>query len=330
MLYVDDHLDDVREMSLIEAYDAAQQAWHVHSVFEDLDAARVRSQADGLVDIALRRDCTTGGDLVTRGAELLRTATGITHLTRYLSHDDAESVQQHRSALGAILAGAAIATETDPLPLLADLPEASARHGGAERALHDDEILLLRLRALHLPNRGPRLVPALLHTIMGEAGARPSETTVITLQDFDSPIMPTEVDLPGVHQMAAGRTVPVPKWARPLVADVLAQHTALYGSATPAPLAFRGKQPGGHAASASASRILAHAFAEVGIVEPPQPMALARWRIAKTADNQGLDAAADLSGHVKIDTALSFMGRTMTPPKQRQRARRRGYATVSG
>lgn len=330
MLYIDDDPFRVHDMALAEAHDAAQETWHNTSVLEDLDAPRIRQQATELMGIAAERDCETVEDLMSRAAEVLRAATGVVYLTRYLPIDQAETLQQYRSALGAILAAAAIATDADPMPLLAALPDASARHGGPTRALHDDEVLLLRLRALHLPHRGPRLVPALLHTIMGDAGARPSETTVITSRHFDSLALPIRVDLPGVSQMAAARTVALPTWSRPLVAEVLAQHQAVYQTDANMPLAFRGQKPGGAAASASASRILANAFAEVGIAEPPQPSALARWRVAKTADQRGLDAAADVSGHVKIDTALSFMGRNVTAAKPRQRARRRGYAAMAG
>jgi len=325
MFYSDDDLFDLHGLALVEVYDAAQETWHNTSVLEDLDSPRIRQQASELIERAAERGCETVEDLLPRAAEVLRVVTGITHLTRYLPIEQAETLQQYRAALGAVLAGAAIATDADPMPLLASLPDASARHGGPTRGLHDDEILLLRLRALHLLQRGPRLVPALLHTIMGDAGARPSETTVIAARHFDNVILPSRVDLPGVSQMAAARTVPLPTWSRPLVAEVLARHVAVYQ--TDMPVAFRGKKPGGAAASASASRILANAFAEVGIAEPPQPSALARWRVAKTADQGGLEAAADISGHVKIDTALSFMGRNVTSAKPRQRRRRRGYAS---
>lgn len=296
-------------LNLADAHTAALAYLQRHRLLDDLDSGRILNATTAVVEAARSLGISTLGALIDQGHRCLETATGLSSITRFLGYEAAETAHQHRSALAMITAAAALAHAADPYPYLDALPNLQPRHGGSQRPVTDDEVLLLRLWALHQARLGPRNRSAVFHLLLTDAGSRPSENTQIKPIHFDDPSNPTHVDLPGVTNVVGARRIPLPEWMRPLLRDTLRQHLSRDPDARTRGVAYQGSaQPGGGVASASASGVFVRSMRDAGIVGAPEPLGLVRWRLGVTETREGTRIAKARSGYAKIDTMMDFIG----------------------
>ncbi len=167
------------------------------------------------------------------------------------------------------------------------------------RSLTDDEIVLLRIMILRDAKVGGRRPISSARYFMADADVHPSETTVVTpaMMELNAERQPTSIDVPGVNERVAARTVQLDDFVRCGLAGIVAQHLTRHANADTSPLGYSGTYPaGGHYASASASSGLKKLFARAGLDSNLKPLGLVQWRIEHTLAHKGLDAAVQLSG----------------------------------
>lgn len=305
------------------------QAWEAQGLLCNLDTRTMLETADRLATSSERRGIANLGDLGQHAEALVRDTSGVEHLTRFTNAQESRKTNSSRNLLVALIVHMAMAAGKDPKKALQGLPKVMAENGESGRAAHDDEILLLRLRALHrLTRTGTAKLPAIQY-ILVEAGAFPSETTVVTMSDFDltSPDEAT-VTLPGVGTAdirAARRTVALPRWAvDPLTAALHDLDTRSHGGTPEQPVAYRGtRAPGGHKASATASGNLARLIREAGLDgRGLTGLSPNRWRLMLEARSNGLRAAQAVGGKHKVDGLLTHLHNPdldLERPKERVR-----------
>jgi len=314
----------VLELPLDAAVERAQRWWLKHQLLEDLDPIAVEDRTQRILHACERLGIRDFSEILESAEKIICTATGVQHLTEYPTNEASEVVHGVRNHLGALLAAVAQSAREDaksagkdadsagedPEIARRDLPYVARRAGGLTRPCRDDEILLMRQRSLRgIGLNGRHRLVACQYALV-ESGAWPSETTTICPADFDDPRTPTKLDLPRVEHVAEERTVPLPEWARPILATALDAHVSRSPHAIHWPLMYSGSHsPGGNKASASASGNLGRAMQRAGLTKDrPQPVSILRWRAELTLRDQGGRAACDLVGKTAYKHLFDFIG----------------------
>ncbi len=293
---------------------SALQAWEAAGLLSHLDTPAILETTGRLAASSQRRGLAAPGVLAQQAGGLIRETSGVEHLTRFSNGHDSRRVNSARNLLAALVAQLTMSAGEDPTDVLQVLPKVMPENGEKGRAAHDDEILLLRLRALYrLTRTGTAKLPAIQY-ILVEAGAFPSETTVVTVNDVDfTNANGATVALPGVGTAdirAARRTVPLPPWAvDPLAAALHDLYAGSQRGAPEQPIAYRGNRaPGGHKASATASSNLARLIREAGLDgRGLTGLSPNRWRLLSEARARGLRAAQAVGGKPKVDGLLTHL-----------------------
>ncbi len=242
-------------------------------------------------------------------------------LTQFRSEKTADKIHAVRNTLAAAVAACAFLIGADADAGIARLARVCVR-GSKARSLTDDEIVLLRIMILRDAKVGGRRTISSARYFMADAGVHPSETTVVTpaMMELNAERQPTSIDVPGVNERVAARTVQLDDFVRCGLAGIVAQHLTRHANADTSPLGYSGTYPaGGHYASASASSGLKKLFARAGLDSNLKPLGLVQWRIEHTLAHKGLDAALQLSGKKHAD-ALGHLIKTQidqTPKKRR-------------
>jgi len=330
-------LRTVLELPLDTAVEKARQWWQEHHLLEDLDTIAFDARTDRILLACQHLDISDFSEVLERAEQIICTATGAQHLTRYTDDEESDLIHGVRNHLGAMLAAVAQSagkdpdstskypdsTGEDPEPALRALPDVAPRAGGHTRPCRDDEILLMRQRFLYGINLNGRHRLVACQYALVETGAWPSETTTICPRAFKKRPAPTTVKLPGVTHTADKRTVPLPKWARPGLTRALGARIAQSQHALDWPLMYSGSHSlGGNQASASASGNLGRAMLRAGLTKDrPQPVSILRWRAEVTLHDQGARAACALLGKTEYEPLFDFIGRTdpsaVRAPKER-------------
>lgn len=285
-------------ITLERASQSTIEWWDEHAMLDGLDHQRLLAEHDQVLAVAKGLGITTVRGLHERAADVIATATGIQHIAQFATNEDREALHQVRNALSALILVSEVRHSSDPLPydLVALLPRIAPRSGGKRRPLFDDEVLLTRCAATYslVPGASHGLVA--LQYALAESGARPMETTGVTVRDFNDPFQPATVDLPGVNRMTRPRTVTLGEWASRLLRRGLDQHLGLNSGGLDLPVCWTGRS-GTKSASASSSNNLKHAMERVGITAPSlEGSAITRWRVKHELHTYGEVAALKLLG----------------------------------
>lgn len=298
----------ILDLPLSEALDTARAWWPDHHLLDDLDTPQVERDLDDLLTASHDLDIRTIGEALPRAADLITRVADVKSITSFLKDPDSHRVYRLRNHLAAALSACVQAHEQDPTLVIKDLPLPQPRAGGIDRRLLDDEVLLMRLRAVHCIHKGGRHRRSGVQYALIEAGALPVESTTVFLKDFDNPRRPMRVRLPGARYHAS-RTIALPRWTQPLLAEAFDALLATSVEATTtARVAYGGDAVNSKNPSAAASIMLRRTMISAGLTEDcVKPIGVLKWR-AKQAMKDGFQAVQDLLGK---DTAIqvhNFIG----------------------
>lgn len=304
---------------------SARHFWDGHHLLEDLDAGQVYADTARLCEILQAHGARTLGDVISADRTILQEVACVTIRGAAMTDDDRERMHRARNTLAAVLATVTFADSPWPVP--EGLYQPPPRPGGHRRPATDDEILLFRITASARSRQGGRHHTPSVAYVLTEAGARPSETTVVTPSDFDHPRLPTRVKLPGKRKGPGKRGVDLPLWGRHIVSAAIDAHLGRYEGAAGTPVAYDGRSvAGGSDASASASGNLKRHMSRSGVeVGSLVPTSIAQWRIAQILDTSGIDAAYDVLGVRRTNPVEAFIRRA-TEDEDFEAATPGGYA----
>ncbi len=296
------------------ALSATLKNWKTSHLLEDLDQDRIDSHAQRLIKAASDLDISHPQEMAERSTEVLRHATGLKSLTKFTDHRTSREANAIRNTLAALLLHIATHRGQSPVSVTGQIPTMMPENGESGRAAHDDEILLLRIMALHRLNKsGQAKIPGIAYVLV-ESGAFPSETTVVTLDDVqqqaDSALA---VDLPGVGTAdirAKSRTVVIPGWAARPLGQALRELSSGKRQMLPTePIAYGGNhEPGGHDASATASGNAARLIKQAGLAgRGLTGLSPNRWRARHVLKTEGVTRAQEFAGKPTLDGLLTHL-----------------------
>lgn len=284
-----------------------------HRLADDLPATAWEQPSLHLSGTARRLGVKTTSELTESAARVLAAATGVESTSQFQTGAKAIELHQARNTLAAVLSAALQGRGVGPRYAVSSLPRLRPRPGGPGRPLDDTEILLMRLWSLAGSTQGQRQTTNAFRYAMVEGGAFPSEVTRLTAQHFDSIKRPSTVHLPGVYGSTSSRSVAVPDWARPIVAQTL-HLGGPRGIHQPVAYAPRSHNASPYSAGASIARILHRGYKAAGIDGvTPEPLGALRWRVAHTLQSPGLKAAAALLGKAEDDPGIFHFVRQPVP-----------------
>lgn len=245
--------------------------------------------------------------LETTGALAARMAGLVAHVTGHPTtriHTTAVAGEQHllRNTITAVLLAAAEATGVPETAVLDQVIELHPRTRSGDRPLTDDEILVLRLRAL--ANAGPTKAgqQAAVYTLC-DLGMSPKETTATTIPDLHA--APGFVQAPGANEQLKARHLPAPPFHHAVLeahmpaATRRPSRTLTYSPVTNA--------PGSNAASASASGVLDRFMAAAKIKNKDVSASSVRyWRLHHAYLTGGPELLKQVAGcelHIALNRA---------------------------
>jgi hypothetical protein len=296
------------DLSVHQAINTAQRWWQDNHLLDDLDSIGLEYDLNRITRVCERLGLHTYRDVVDNAACVIATAAEVEvgRLTRFSSTEQSHRLFRIRNHVGALLAAIAQDFGDDPSIVTVRLPEPAPRAGGINRACFDDEILLLRHRALHALVHGGRALMAGCQYALTEAGALPSETTTVHADDLNHLRQPTAVKLAGARYHTT-RTVELPRWTHRPLTLALDEHLAHDDRASTDKIAYGGQKSGG-AASAAASLMLRRTMISAGLTEDcVQPMGVVKWRAKHTLHTHGFIAAMTLLGKTKAIQVQNFI-----------------------
>jgi hypothetical protein len=293
---------------------AILRTWETQQLLTNLDKSPVEKTIHNIMALVRKNHINSHLELLNHSNTILKHMTGLEKLHQFTDSETSRVANFNRNILAALIAQFSINNNQAPKNALGQLPTMMPENGEPGRAAHDDEILLLRICALHrLQRKGTAKIPAIRY-ILVEAGAYPSETTVVTRDNFDfsNPHAPT-VTLPGVGTndiRAKKRKVNLPSWASEDLEDAI--HELLARSITinhNQPIAYTGLHiPGGHSASAAASSNIGRFCEESGLGKRGlTALSPNRWQLTKVLQTQGFAAAQTLGGKPHIDNLMNHL-----------------------
>lgn len=303
--------------------------WETNRVLADLDAADLQACVERITTSAAKLSIDHTEDLAEYAPDLLRDITGKQILQQFTGAQESRRANADRNILTALVTQIAINNGANLSDITEKMPTMMPENGEKGRAAHEDEILLCRITALNrLTRKRSAKIPGIQY-ILVEAGALPSETTVITWNDFTaSDDGGLTVSLPGVgtaDTWATSRTILIPPWAAAPLENALRE--LLHGRdgiAPTEPIAYRGQHvPGGHKASASASGNISRIMTDSGLAGRGLTGASPnRWRLLHELRTNGFQAAQTLAGKPTPDALLTHLQNPAldtTKPKERTR-----------
>ena len=293
------------------ALNATFRNWKASHLLEDLDHERLESHTQQLIEAAKDLGVSNPQKMAERSSQVLRHVTGLQSLTKFTNHRTSREANALRNTLAALLVQIAIHRGQSPVSVAGQLPTMMPENGESGRAAHDDEILLLRIMALHrLTKSGQAKIPGIAY-ILVESGAFPSETTVVTLDHIQQQANSAlSVDLPGVGTAdirAKSRTVMIPEWAAKPLGQALRELSTGKRQMLPTePIAYGGNhEPGGHDASATASGNAARLIKQAGLAgRGLTGLSPNRWRALHVLKTEGLTRAQEFAGKPTKDGLL--------------------------
>ncbi|MFC5175645.1 hypothetical protein [Nocardioides taihuensis] len=297
----------VLRMSIPRVVNTAREWWRANHVLDDLDSDRIHDDLARVADACGHLGVTTYRELHRHAADVIKEVTSLASPTAYALREDADALNRTRNSIGAALSAVAQHHGADAAIAIAAMPDVAPRAGGSHRLPADDEILLLRQRALHtIVQGGQRLIEGCQYSLV-ETGMTPVETTEIRGTDFDHLRAPTTVHSKG-GPYNGERTLALPPWACPVVAARLDEQCAGSDRAVHDRLCFTGKP--GAIASASAATNLRRYMYESGFTlhDRPVPQAIVGWRVARVMTAQGWDDAQILLGKKQVAQVERFLG----------------------
>lgn len=288
--------------------------WEETGVLTDLDTDGLQACLERITESVKKCQLTQAQEIAHSARNLLQDITGKHMLHQFTGARESREANAHRNVLTALVAQMAINSGGNRARIIEKMPTMMPENGGRGRAAHDDEILLCRITTLdRLARKGSAKIPAIQY-ILVESAALPSETTVVTWDDFN----PTDggkltVSLPGVgtaDTWAISRTVPIPSWAAAPLTNAIQE--LLHGKheiLPTEPIAYRGQHvPGGHKASASASGNIKRIMTASGLAARGLTGASPnRWRLLRELRTHGFKAAQTLAGKPTPDALLTHL-----------------------
>lgn len=316
-------------LTIETAAEAAQALWTAYNLDEDTGA---RARMVELTGHCLDAGITDLDGLAAHASDVVKDLADVVTLSAFVGRETAARINEVINAIRALLLSAGIHRNQDPAALIDGLPTVPARSVNKRRALGGDEILLVRLEALHRALKGGRVTRFACQYALIETGATTSEIEHITLGDFNDHTEPTSVRLHGNGNDVAQRTAPVPPWASKVLSIALAEHIRQRGNNPDAPVAYLQDSAAAYPNPAAAvCTNIARAMTDLGLGKGkhrPEPHSILRWRLKHTRSTSGVDAAHALSGRSSRDGLYNFL--SMEPPRKSPTQHKNSVQTMLG
>lgn len=265
-----------------------------HSVLPSTVAEAFDAAWQLIVKTAAIQNLHTAADLIDHHKPVLRHIAGVTNLTARLALDERDRIHLHRNVLLTVLLGAAHVARIDTTSLAEAISTLTRRTQRTDRPLFDDEIALLRTRAVIALGRKATAQAATVYTLC-DAGQECRETTHVTPSDLDDTTAPTMVNALGYRGLDMRILL-----LEAFHTNALATRLAMLPQGAPdQTIAYnpRTSSPGSDTAMVSAYGVIERLLDAAGLRHPDvSPSSIRRWRIAHTLSTKGLIAAADIAG----------------------------------
>ena len=286
---------DLLDLSPAETAAIAQTRWQGLHLLDDLDTHALRRDLTMFLTACQDLDLTTYAAVLDNLSPVIAEASGI-KTSQFLSAKDSHEQFRVRNHLAAVLAATAMEFGNNPVLVLEHLPTPHPRAGGVHRPCADDEILLLRHRALAAVAQRGRSLLAGFQYMLVESGAMPIEAASVHPRSLDDLRQPTQFSLPGATFHSA-RDITLPRWARSPFAAAVDAHLANGTEAVRRPLCYVGQSGASATVSASASAMLRRTMIGAGLTEDcVVPKSVVKWRVQTTEKAAGSAAAMALLG----------------------------------
>lgn len=294
-------------LGAIEA--AIGQLLHADPILQGLDSHKIEQGILKCLVAAQNLHLETVEEIQNRQKEVLQKALGIRSLTAFAKAKQLRKLRRYRNCLlgGLLLLHyAGIGAKENPLESAPPLPTATR----TDRPMESDEELLFRLAVYATWWKGGRAEVVAIRAALLACGACSSETTEVAPCDADDPRNPTVLTLKGAANFAGKRTVSIPGWVQPLLAQAFSAHMAKYPGAQNSPVAYGGKHAAGsHRACAAASSTIRQLLDAAGLSAVGlKPQSIRSTRIATVLTSEGLRPALDVAGSTSVDQVLRLTG----------------------
>lgn len=247
----------------------------------------------------------TAADLLRNHPQLLREIAGVKNLTGRHPREVRDRIHRLRNVLLMVLLGAAHIARIDTADIPEQVTTLTRRTQETKRPLCDDEIALLRTRAVTIISTCPRSARAGHVYVLCDAGQEIREATHVTTDDLDDPDIPAFVRAPGRRGLAP-RKLPLEKFHTIALRIGLATLGATHAGSTIAYDA-RTREPGSDQAMMSAYGVVERHLGAVGLRHPDvSPSSIRAWRLNHIYRTHGLEVAVDHSG-LGADQAMKII-----------------------
>ena len=284
---------------IADALDRVWVWWLNEEVLDDLAVEELHDHRNAITDACRSLAVDTVGDLFGEAATIIATAARASSLVLNTGTEAAHRLHRTRNVLAALLWTLSWSAGHNPCSVIEDLPTLLRRPGGKNRRVHDDEILLLRLRAIYRLHRTRRFLAAGIMYAVTEGGAWPVETTRLVIGDFDNPARPRTVKIRDEAARAdtVARQIAIPGWAQRALPHALARFTG--PGRLSAQCVFAGDSANQkNSPSIVATQSLTRAMNDMGIDDNLVATEPVYWRAATIARTRGIPAAARQIGWV--------------------------------
>jgi hypothetical protein len=281
-------------------------------ILDTLDKIRV---------VAAENRLTTVLDLATHAGAVITQVSGVGgDLTRFMKSADAEPTHHVRNVLLAVQLAAALSIHAEIKPVCEAAPVLQKRSTHTVRPLHDDEIVLTRLRALVVATGSAKDLRAAGTYVLSDIGLTAGETAEVRADDIDEDA--ATVLAPGNARLHA-RYLPVTRFGTVILDALLTNHrTTGFGAASL--LTYRPDSTADRRSALdrrtngniSAHGVLTRQLETVGLTQADiTPASIHLWRVNTAHLEAGNAAAHHVSGRRTLDKTLELLdpGRRTAP-----------------
>lgn len=253
----------------------------------------------------------TLADVVAQAHLITALLSGVDDIQGCSSQKERHAVHSARNTVATLLMANALSRDEDATTALARMPKVADRSHDKQRALEEDEVVVMRLDTFIRANIGGRGRTVAAQYVLFEHSAQPGETTTICPTDFNDERQPTTVTLPGVGVYTSRRTIALEPWAQQVLRIILDEHIASRRQAKDIPIAYSGSNASGSpAASAAVSGNVAKTMAALGFgtgKARPEPSSIIRWAATRIHNELGVKAATDFTGRGDVQEFLYYV-----------------------
>jgi hypothetical protein len=283
---------------IAQAFDHAWASWAATHILDDLDTTPFEDRRDAVLHASSNLSVHDVGALMRNSTRVIAAAAEVNSLQKFARPQQRHLAHRTRNIISALLWTTAQKRGLNPCTIIEEMPKMPVRIAGTgPRPAQDDEILLLRLRALNRLSRAPKFIGAGVMYALAESGAWPVETTRATLHDFDDPAAPTtfRVRADAARTDTRERLLALPRWAQDPLGPALARQKS--NDPRQQRCVYLGDQSNKfNSASVTSTQTMIRAIEDVGIDAGLMPQEVVYWRAGQLARTAGRQEAVRIVG----------------------------------